>query len=1417
MAVTQVNYTGNNSTTNYSFTFPYLDKTDVKVRIDGTTQPTTAYSFANATTISMDTAPATGAKIVIFRDTNNDSKKGSFYAGSAIKAEDLNDNFDQILYTAQEVDNNAFQASGATPMTGDIQLADGTGVIFEGTTDDAYETTLKAVDPTADRAINLPNVSGTVITTGDTGTVTSAMIATGAIVDADVNGSAAIQGTKISPNFGSQNIVTSGTIDGRDVSADGSKLDGIETAATADQTAAEIRTLVESASDSNVFTDADHSKLNAIEANATADQTNAEIRAAVEAATDSNVFTDSDHSKLNAIEDNATADQTNAEIRAAVEAATDSNVFTDADHTKLNAIETGATADQTASEIKVLIASSPLDASHLAANSVTTSEIADAELTTLAGMQSATASILAAGTDLTATIAEINSVVDGKAPQTTITDDDTKYPTSGAVVDYVTAQIAPLGGLEVIATEVAFPNTQPASGVVISISDAGGVVFNGSGSSTTGRTVGGSTVTINNAPSSLNSETLAAGVGLMVSSTGSSQTYNYHKILGKEDDIKQLSDDINDFNARYRIGTSDPSSDNDEGDLFFNKTANKMKVYDGSAWGEVTSTGDFKFLVAVDAGTTTAATFDGSDTSFDLKEDTVSGSAASVTNINQLMVVLNGIVQKPNGTSYSASNEGFHLTDADTIRFCTAPPTGSTCFIIQSGSAVTINSPANNTVASATLQNSSVTTDKIVDDAVTAAKLANSINTEIAANTAKTTNATHSGEVTGATALTIADNVVDEANLKVSNSPTNGYFLSAQSGNTGGLTWAAVDLSSKLSLTGGTLTGALSTNSDIRLAADGGSGRLEIGALSGGDLQLYHATNSYIINKTGDLYLYTSDGNDFYVAGQDGHTIIKGNDGGSVELYYDNAKKAETVTGGFTVTGTCTATAFAGDGSSLTGISAGPGTGQQYVKLESSGSLSNTGTNTYAGNAAGDALTSNSAHNTFFGDEAGKALTGDGYSTAVGAKALNAATSGHTNVAIGQVAQRDCIQGSYNVAVGNNTLLVNKSGSHNTAVGTYCLDALDDASYNTGVGKSCLGALTTGENNTAIGYNALFAQTTASNNTAVGREALGANTTGDYNTGIGTYAADSTTTGAANTALGGLALHTNTTGGNNTALGYKAQEVNTTGINNVSIGWKCLNANTTGSDNVAVGRDALGAQTTSNYNVAVGLSAGGACTGSWNTFIGNSAGAGKTGGSHCIYIGHNAGYQSGDEAEGNTIVGMHAGDALTSGDNNLFLGKYAGASSSPAGSVTTASNQLCLGNDDISSFYCADTSISSSDSRDKADITNFTPGLGFIKALRPVTYKWDKRSWYLTDPSGDITSVTRDGSKKKSKVNIGFVAQEVLEVEKANGFGGSTDTMLTVDLSDDGKRYGMKYERLVPVLVNAIKELEARIATLEAA
>ena len=63
-------------------------------------------------------------------------------------------------------------------------------------------------------------------------------------------------------------ITTTSTVDGRDVATDGTKLDGIEAGATADQTAAEIKTAYESNADTNAFTDADESKLDGIEASA---------------------------------------------------------------------------------------------------------------------------------------------------------------------------------------------------------------------------------------------------------------------------------------------------------------------------------------------------------------------------------------------------------------------------------------------------------------------------------------------------------------------------------------------------------------------------------------------------------------------------------------------------------------------------------------------------------------------------------------------------------------------------------------------------------------------------------------------------------------------------------------------------------------------------------------------------------------------------------------------------------------------------------------------------------------------------------------------------------------------------------------------------------------------------------------------
>jgi hypothetical protein len=171
---TENKYTGNNSTTNYAFTFPYIKEADVKCSEDGVL--TTAFSLANATTVAFDSAPGTGVSVRVFRETDVATASATYFPGSAIKSEDLNDNHLQVLYASEEAQERAITSTGGV-INGDITLSEDSTLTFEGATDDAYETKVTVVDPTADRTITIPNVTGTIVTTGDTGTVTAAMLA----------------------------------------------------------------------------------------------------------------------------------------------------------------------------------------------------------------------------------------------------------------------------------------------------------------------------------------------------------------------------------------------------------------------------------------------------------------------------------------------------------------------------------------------------------------------------------------------------------------------------------------------------------------------------------------------------------------------------------------------------------------------------------------------------------------------------------------------------------------------------------------------------------------------------------------------------------------------------------------------------------------------------------------------------------------------------------------------------------------------------------------------------------------------------------------------------------------------------------------------------------------------------------------
>ena len=202
-------------------------------------------------------------------------------------------------------------------------------------------------------------------------------------------------------------------------------------------------------------------------------------------------------------------------------------------------------------------------------------------------------------------------------------------------------------------------------------------------------------------------------------------------------------------------------------------------------------------------------------------------------------------------------HNGGSAGDMNDYTLLATPTDAVTSVVGQTGvvSTAQIKTALENGIDSVHYVDGSIDTAHIADDQVTADKLANSINTDIAtgvtgnttANAALpkaggamtgaiTTNSTfdgrdvatdgtkldgiassannythpnHSGEVTSTAdgATVIADNIVDEANLKVSNAPTNGYFLSAQSGDTGGMTWAEVDaLPSQTSNSGKYLT-----------------------------------------------------------------------------------------------------------------------------------------------------------------------------------------------------------------------------------------------------------------------------------------------------------------------------------------------------------------------------------------------------------------------------------------------------------------------------------------------------------------------------------------------------------------------------------------------------------------------------------
>ena len=268
------------------------------------------------------------------------------------------------------------------------------------------------------------------------------------------------------------------------------------------------------------------------------------------------------------------------------------------------------------------------------------------------------------------------------------------------------------------------------------------------------------------------------------------------------------------------------------------------------------------------------------------------------------------------------------------------------------------------------------------------------------------------------------------------------------------------------------------------------------------------------------------------------------------------------------------------------------------------------------------------------------------------------------------------------------------------------------------------------------------------------------------------------------TAVGALALDANTTSDQNTALGYAALTDNTTGGNNVAVGAYALANNTTVSNNTAVGRNALNANTTGDNNNAFGSNAADAITtGTNNAAFGSSAlGAVTTGG-----------YNSG--------LGQGAGRLITTGSKNTIVGRYSG--NQDGLDIRTLSNRIVVSDGDGNIGMYIDTagnanfdgnviaySTTISDRRLKSDITNISNALDKVGQINGVTF-------------------VRNHNGEKA---AGIVAQEIMEVLPE---AVKSQALPLQTGEQDREYYVVEYDAVTGLLVEAVKELKARVEALE--
>jgi hypothetical protein len=238
------------------------------------------------------------------------------------------------------------------------------------------------------------------------------------------------------------------------------------------------------------------------------------------------------------------------------------------------------------------------------------------------------------------------------------------------------------------------------------------------------------------------------------------------------------------------------------------------------------------------------------------------------------------------------------------------------------------------------------------------------------------------------------------------------------------------------------------------------------------------------------------------------------------------------------------------------------------------------------------------------------------------------------------------------------------------------------------------------------------------------------------------------------------------TGGNLSVGGGSLAAV--TGVANTALGSQAATSLTSGNGNVAIGTGALALETAGGCNVAIGA---------------------------CALYASNGGAL-------NVAIGGDTGKAITTGDNNVFVGSSTGITN------TTSTCVVIIGANGTSSsptvnneanIYAGSTVARfaqgaaawtfTSDARRKENVADLALGLDFVSKVQPRTFDW----------------------KEDGQHAAGFIAQELDAVVAEHG----ADYLGLVD-KNDPECYTVASAALIPVLVNAVKELAAEVAELKA-